>query len=839
MQKVLRKRIIRDLKENIMRYMALGLLVVLCMYIVVSLLGTADTFIIKMDEYKENYNVEDGQFKVFVPLTDTQISELENIGAMIESQFYIDFRLDNEAVVRVFQDRKLINKVHIEYGRNVENEQEIVLEKRYCEEQNIEVGHRILIAGCEFEVVGIGCSPDYESPLKEFSDTATDSENFTTAFVTQNQYNQLLKSGKSIKAEEYVYAYSLDNDVDENKIKDKLSEYTVEIEDMEDEYFKEYWNEQIKDKEEFENGINDLAKGADSLSAGIDELAELKTGIEAFDTGLINAKNGAKDVAEGVGKLKECSEEFLEEYFDIGIGNLMQFTPAKDNVRIGTTAADQIVNKYCGLVAGVILIILFAYVISVFVIYGIEKEATTIGALYALGVKRGELIRNYLYLPVIITLFGGIVGTVLGFSPIGVKHQMVESYLYFSIPQVDIVYPAYILIYAVVLPPVLAALVNWMVIGKKLKRPPLQLLRNEKTQNKIKNVNIRGLGFIATFRVRQMIREMRTAFTVVVGMFISLLVLMIGVNCYALCKNISVDQKLDTKYEYMYTYKYPQNEVPEGGYEAYAKVLKKENLGYNFDVTVLGLTKDNPFFDVELTNSKSEVIISSAMAQKYGLKRGESFVAVDESVEQNYAFNVTDIAQYSTGFYVFMDIDSARELFGEDDDYYNVVFSDKELSIESGRLYAVTTKANIVKASDVFVDMMQSLIVTTIVCSVIVFAVVMYMMMKVMIDRAAFHISMVKVFGYRMNEIRKLYLNGNFYIIAVGAAICLPLSKLCMDKMYPFMVSNVACAMDLSLSWKMYVTIYIGIILVYLVVNQLLLSKLKKVNLAEVLKNRE
>ena len=107
-------------------------------------------------------------------------------------------------------------------------------------------------------------------------------------------------------------------------------------------------------------------------------------------------------------------------------------------------------------------------------------------------------------------------------------------------------------------------------------------MENEKTQNKIKNVNIRGLGFIATFRVRQMIREMRTAFTVVVGMFISLLVLMIGVNCYALCKNISVDQKLDTKYEYMYTYKYPQNEVPEGGYEAYAKVLKKENIGYNF-----------------------------------------------------------------------------------------------------------------------------------------------------------------------------------------------------------------------------------------------------------------
>ena len=40
--------------------------------------------------------------------------------------------------------------------------------------------------------------------------------------------------------------------------------------------------------------------------------------------------------------------------------------------------------------------------------------------------------------------------------------------------------------------------------------------------------------------------------------------------------------------------------------------------------------------------------------------------------------------------------------------------------------------------------------------SSLIFAVVMYLMMKVMIDRCAFHISMVKVFGYRTKEIKKL-----------------------------------------------------------------------------------
>lgn len=40
-------------------------------------------------------------------------------------------------------------------------------------------------------------------------------------------------------------------------------------------------------------------------------------------------------------------------------------------------ANDQILNKYGGLIAGGIVLILFAYVISVFVVYGIEKEKTT------------------------------------------------------------------------------------------------------------------------------------------------------------------------------------------------------------------------------------------------------------------------------------------------------------------------------------------------------------------------------------------------------------------------------------------------------------------------------
>ena len=839
MQKVLRKRILRDLKENIVRYFALGAMIVLCMYIIISLIGTADSIIIGSNQNAQRNHLEDGQFTVFVPLTESEKTDLEEYGVILEEQFYLDYQLEDDSTLRVFQNREKINTVEVENGRLAESDGEIVLEKRYAEEHKLQIGDCIQVGGKEFEITGIGCSPDYDAPYKDLTDSSVNSFQFGTAFVSEETYAELLAEGKSVKAEEYVYSYLLNDSLTDSELKDELQEIKVSADEIEDIYFQEYWEEKIAEKVELEEGIQDLKSGAEELSDGLSELTEIKTGMIPLDEGIASASDGAVKLEDGITELKEKTDEFLDENFDFEISNLTQFIKVADNPRAEAAAADQIINKYGGLIAGVIVLVLFAYVISVFVVYGIEKENMTIGALYALGVKKNELIFHYLCLPVAVTFLAGTIGCLIGFGAIGDSTIMGNCYAYFSIPHMETVYPPYLLVYGLVLPPVISSVVNWLVIRKKLNKPALQMLRNEQKESRISNISLGNMGFISRFRIRQMLREVRTSLTVVGGMFISLLILMLGLNCYNMCIHISEDNKADTKFEYLYTYKYPDETVPDGGYEAFSKGMKKENLGYNLDVTILGITKENPFFDVNLTDSKSEVVISSAMAEKYGIKPGEIVVLNDEEAEMHYAFTVKEIAQYSTSFYVFMDIDCMRELFGESENHYNQVFADKELDIDTGRLYGVTTKRDIEKAADVFIEQMRPMISMMIVFSILIFAVVMYLMMKVMIDRCAFHISMVKVFGYRAKEIKKLYLNGNFYVIAVGAAICIPLAKKCMDLMYPAMVCNVACSMNLTFSWQMYILIYVGILITYFVINELLVGRLKKVNLADVLKNRE
>ena len=116
----------------------------------------------------------------------------------------------------------------------------------------------------------------------------------------------------------------------------------------------------------------------------------------------------------------------------------------------------------------------------------------------------------------------------------------------------------------------------------------------------------------------------------------------------------------DTHYEYMYTYKYPTENPPEGGEAAYAKTLKKEVYGYNWDVTVLGLSKNTKYFDVDLKDGKNRVAISSSFAEKYGYGVGDEIVLHDEENDIDYGFTVDSVTQYTPAFYVFMTIDDAH-----------------------------------------------------------------------------------------------------------------------------------------------------------------------------------
>ncbi|MBQ8194923.1 MAG: ABC transporter permease [Oscillospiraceae bacterium] len=826
MNKVLNKRILRDLKANFARYLALLLMIIAGMFIVIAVVGAAETIITGTNELAEKNNVEDGQFTVFLPLTEEQEQTMTDSGVTIERMFSADMDMGG-STLRLMKVRKEINLLHVDEGRLPTDAGEAVIEKRYSEEHDISVGDSISVGGVSLTVTGIGSVPEYDSPMNKLSDTAVESSLFGLVFVTAEQYDSILAANSIV--EEYCYAYRLNDKLTHNELKELIKSFEFDYNEVEDKYFLEMIEDTIGRKEDIKEGINDLCDGAKELSDGI-----AAAGFEGTPL-----HSGSAELSEGMSELKTETDKLLDEVFEVDIDNLTSFLKAEENPRILAAAIDLEMNKTVGLAAGVVIMILFTYVISVFVIHQIQRESSVIGALYALGVKKKDLLRHYITLPTIICFVGGLIGSALGFSSFGIEWQMADSYNYFSIPDLAPSYPLYLIIYAVIMPPVISVIVNYIVISRRLSKTALSLMRNEQNISHRSRIDLGKMGFIRRFQLRQMLREARTGITVIFGMFICLLIFMLGMNCYVLCNNIKVENIEDTKYTYMYNLKYPEKTVPENGEACYVESLSKTSMGYTLDVNIIGIDSDNRYYSAKPVKGRSSIIASSSAAQKYSLSVGDKLILSDTANDIDYAFTVDGIAEYSVGLSVFMDIGSMRELFGQDEDYYNMLLSDTELDIDSGRVYSVTTKADIEQSASVFIEQMTGMFTMLITMSIIIFCVVMYLMMNVMIDRASFGISLVKIFGFRTKEIRSLYLNGNAATVAVGALITIPLSKLIMDAIYPSFIAQNACGFNLHFPWYMYAMIFGGIMIFYFLVNTILVSKLKKITPAEVLKNRE
>lgn len=840
MNRVLNKRILRDLKSNFLRYLALFLLIILGMYIIVAMIASAETIIFGTEENAKNNHLEDGQFAVFTELTASQEKEITDMGITLEKHFSFDIDMEDGSVLRIFKNRENIDIVSVEQGVPASKNGEICLEKRYCAENNIYVGDTIKLGGNELTVTGIGSALDYDAPTKNISDASVQSKIFGVGFVTEEQYNSLKGSGKT---EDLQYAYLLNGKATHDELKDKIKSFEFDIEDISDKFLLEMLEENLQKKEDIQSGISELKSGSESLRDGLSELDKNGAAIAQFapeyTAGVTSAYDGSKKLAEGISELQEETGELIDEIFEIDIDNLTEFIEAENNPRIKACAGDVVMNKNIGMLVGIILIALLAYVISVFVINQIQRESSVIGALYALGAKKNDLTMHYILLPTLISLLGGIIGTAIGFTDFAMNSITGDSYSYYSLPVFETVYPVYLLVYGIVMPPVISAIVNALVINKRLSQTALSLIKNEQKIHIGKEINLGKMGFIRRFQIRQLTREARTSITVIAGMLFSLLIVMIGINCYVLCQNYKNDSVADTKFEYMYTLKYPDKTVHDGAEACYMESLSKTDSGYTLDVNIIGIDSDNKYYNAKPEKGKNKVVIGSAAAQKYGLKNGGKLILTDSAKDIDYAFTITGTADYATNLAVFMDIDSMRELFGQDDEYYNVLLSDKALDIDGGRIYAVTTRSDIERSAGVFTKLMMPMVVMMTAVSAVIFCVVIFLMMNVMIDRAAFGISLVKIFGFRTNEIHKLYLNGNTAVVAVGAVICIPLAKLIMDKLYPGFVANVACGMDIVFPWYLYAGLFCAVMAVYFAVNALLVNKLKKISPAEALKNRE
>lgn len=100
-----------------------------------------------------------------------------------------------------------------------------------------------------------------------------------------------------------------------------------------------------------------------------------------------------------------CDDKEIEDYL-----------PRYANPAINFATEDMGSDKAMGGVLLDILIVIIAFIFAVTISNTIVKEASTIGTLRASGYTRGELVRHYISMPVIVTLLAAIIGNILGYT---------------------------------------------------------------------------------------------------------------------------------------------------------------------------------------------------------------------------------------------------------------------------------------------------------------------------------------------------------------------------------------------------------------------------------------
>lgn len=519
---------------------------------------------------------------------------------------------------------------------------------------------------------------------------------------------------------------------------------------------------------------------------------------------------------------------------------LTAFYKTTDNQRVTSYLEKVSVNKNVAMVLGIVLLFLIAFIISISAIHIIDDESTVIGALYSLGFIKKEIVRHFLILPLLIIGLASILGTMLGFLVVG-RFISTTYYNYFTLPNLELIYPAYLFVIGIVVPILITVLVNWYMLNRRLNLTPLQLLRRDIKNIKTSKIKLRRFSFLTKFQIRVLLREIRNNITLTIGLIFSIFLLIMGFGIRDSISNYVTDVKEDAPSQYSYYLKAPvdiNNSDAEKGIVTTMDLFYKVTNQY-MGITIQGIPKDSKYFDLHIDETEKGLYISNAVSKKFGINVGDTIELRNSLEDKSYKIEVVGKYEYINGLYVFMNQDALRELLEKEEGYYNVILSNEQLDIDENYIKSIVTADDIAGTASNMAELMKKMIVMLISAAVIVSVIVIYLLLKMIVDKSTTNISLIKIFGFRENEISKMYLGTTFYTVLIAIFIAIPIDRVLLELLWPKTISNVQGFVFVKLNPSTYILICLIIIITYLISNYLLRRHLRNISLAEVLKNRE
>ena len=258
-------------------------------------------------------------------------------------------------------------------------------------------------------------------------------------------------------------------------------------------------------------------------------------------------------------------------------------------------------------------------------------------------------------------------------------------------------------------------------------------------------------------------------------------------------------------------------------------------------VTVYGVPEHSRYWK-GLDVGDGRAVLGGGLVDKFGFATGDRIKLYDKYEDKTYKVTMEG-ADGTWGtksdMNIYMGLADFNRFFGNDADYFNAYASDKALDLDARYFASDLTPDDMDAIGDQFVGMMSDMIGLMVGLSVAIFLIFMYLLTKAVIDHSARAISYMKVFGYRDREISRLYIRSITLVVAVSLVLCLPVIIGVLTAVFRGML----------LSYNGNIEIYVPTIaliecvttgfLSYLAVALLHTRAIKRVPLAEALKVQE
>ena len=808
----LRKRLPREFKNNLGKYLGMLLLLTIAIAFTSGFLVAASSIEVISNGMRDAYNTEDGHFATTFEADDDSIEAVEALGCTVIPMFYYDTPLEFEQAVsegiqaRVYPNRDEYNQAVYCEGRAPEAEDEVAFDRVFCQNNDLHVGDAVELAGMPMTVSGIMTLSDYCCLFQNNASFIFNALSFTTAQVTKECFDKI-DQGSLI----YNYVFYLDD------------------REM-----------PLIDRTELENDMVEVLSDEGELLTDFVDYASNQAMMYALD-----------DI-EGDQMMWQILLAMLIVIMAFVFVVLTDATIEAESAVIGTMLASgwrkrELIAHYMTLpsivgIAGGVLGNVIGYKLLVvpmqnlyYTSYGFPPYHTTWNTRIFIMTTVVPLV--LLFSITFIGLVRRMRSTPLQFLRREIVHRSKRSNVqlpmrlrfvtrfrlrvflrnlsHFATLFFGIMFGSLLLLFGLAMMPLMDHYADesaqdvpaqHLYVLKAPMEVDVTSAQREKYGAAEELLNIENLTDVDPAHL---------------------------VSLYLLSSGIDEDENVAN------TETNSAEALAQAEKFAVATLETKRRIGdMNEEISVYGIQENSRYWsDIDVSDGR--MCVGLGTSQKCAIEPGEEVVFYDKYSGDEYILTFDSVCGRPTTMCVYMSLESFNKLFDEDDDYFSGYASDMPLNLNNRYVATEITPEQMLSAADQMRSSMGAIAGAMLYAVIPLFLILIYLLTKTVIDRSARSISYMKVFGYHDREISRLYVRSITATVLISLVICLPILYFALDGLVQIMMSRYAGNLQIFIAPETYVKEVLMGAATYFVVALLHIRRIRKVPLALAMKVQE